>query len=213
MKEYSISTTESFEFGWRKFKEKVIFFIGIAVFITMMSSIQQSYQLAENEALAGTPNLYLYLITLLGFLISTYLSLGIWRIMIMHSRNEEIEFSDLFRVSFKNLLNYIIANLLGGIATVIGLIFLVVPGVHIGLRLMFLPAFIVDKDQSFDEALKSSWAITKGQTVKLFVWALLAMVIVIIGFLSFIVGLFITMPMVSIALAFIYLKLTDQAVD
>ena len=210
MENKTISTSASFNFGWLKFKQKASLFIGIAIFITVLSSIQQSYQLAEKDVLDGTPGLYLYILTLLGFLISSYLSLGVWRIMIKHSRNEEIEFSDLFRVSFKNLINYLIANLVAGIVTLIGFIFFIVPGIHIALRLMFISAYIVDENQNFEQALKSSWAITKGHTVKLFIWGLLATAIVILGFLSLIFGLFIAMPIVSLAYAFLYLKLREE---
>ena len=210
MTNHTISTTESFRFGWQKFKEKALFFIGIVVFMAVISSIQQSHKLSENNTFSNISEIYFSYLTLIGILISTYFSLGVWKITIMHSRGEEIDFSDLLKISFRNFLHYILAYILTGLATVIGFICLIVPGIHIALRLIFVPAFIVDKDQSFDEAMKSSWAITKGSTLKLFVWILLAMLIVIIGFLSLIAGVFVAMPVVSLALAFIYLKLSDE---
>ena len=210
MENLTISSTESFRFGWRKFKEKGTFFVGLAVLMAVLSSIQQAPQLSHSSTFLGVSEIYFSLITLIGMLINTYFSLGIWKIMIMHSRGEEIDLSDLFSISFRNFTHYILAFLLSGIATILGLVCFIIPGIHIGLRLMFLSAFIVDKDQSFDEALKSSWAITKGSTVKLFVWSLLATVIAILGFLSLIVGLFVAMPLISLALAFIYLKLSDE---
>ena len=210
MTNHTISTTESFRFGWQKFKEKALFFIGIAVFMAVISSIHQSHKLSENNTFSNISEIYFSLLTLIGILISTYFSLGVWKITIMHSRGEEIDFSDLLNISFRNFIHYILAYILTAIATIIGFICFIVPGIHIALRLLFVPAFIVDKDQSFEEALKSSWAITKGYTLKLFVWILLAMLIVIIGFLSLIAGVFVAMPVVSLALAFIYLKLSDE---
>ena len=212
MKEYSISTTESFEFGWRKFKEKGILFTGLVAIMAVLSSIQQTPQFSHSNTFIGISEIYFPVITVIGMLMSTYFSLGIWKIMIMHSRGEEIDLSNLFTISFRNFIHYILAYLLSAIATVLGLVFFIVPGIHIALRLMFLAAFIVDKDQIFDEALKSSWKLTQGSTVKLFVWCVLATAIVIIGFLSLFVGVFVALPMVSLALAFIYLKLTDQEV-
>jgi len=211
MENISISTTESIRFGWRKFKEKGLFFIGIAVFVAILSSIQQLPQIFDNNISPSVSGVYFSLLTtFIGIVISTYLSLGVWKIMIMHSRGEEIDFSDLLKTSFRNFLHYILAYILTGLATVIGFICLIVPGIHIALRLIFVPAFIVDKDQSFDEAMKSSWAITKRSTLKLFVWSLLATLIIIIGFLSLIAGIFVAMPVVSLALAFIYLKLSNE---
>jgi len=211
MENISISTTGSFGFGWRKFKEKGLFFIGIAVFVAILSSIQQLPQIFHDQASSSLSGVYFSLLTtIIGTIVSTYLSLGVWKIMIMHSRGEEIDFSDLLKISFRNFSHYILACILTGIATIIGLICLIVPGIHIALRLIFIPAFIVDKDQSFDEAMKSSWAITKGSTVKLFIWSLLATLVVIIGFFLLIAGIFVAMPVASLALAFIYLKLSNE---
>lgn len=75
---------------------------------------------------------------------------------------------------------------------------------------MFIPAFIVDKEESFDEALKSSWAITKGFTLKLFLWCLLATLVIVMGLIALIVGLFVALPVISLSFAYIYLKLSED---
>lgn len=66
-------------------------------------------------------------------ILSSYLGLGIWKIMIKHNRGEEVSLSDLLRISFTSFIHYIIASLVATIATLVGLILLIIPGIHIAL--------------------------------------------------------------------------------
>ncbi|MDY6766136.1 MAG: hypothetical protein SVW77_02105 [Candidatus Nanohaloarchaea archaeon] len=72
------------------------------------------------------------------------------------------------------LLHMIIGGIIFGIAVGIGFILLVVPGVYLLLALFFWPVYVVVEDQSFYEAMQSSWAMTKGHK-----WRLLGLGIVI----------------------------------
>lgn len=206
----TISTTESFDIAWGKFKQKSVFFIGLAILTVVIGSIQQSNQLYQYDFVNHTSYSNFSIFTVIGMILSSYLGLGIWKIMIKHNRGEEVSLSDLLSISLKDFIHYIVATLFATLASFIGLIFLIIPGIHIALRLMFIPAFIVDKSQSFDEALKSSWNLTKGFTIKLFLWSLLAALVCLIGLLALIVGLFVAIPVISLSLAYIYLKLSDD---
>jgi uncharacterized membrane protein len=210
MNKTTISTTESFDTAWDKFKQKSVFFIGLAILTAVIGSIQQSNQLFQYDFVNHSYYSDFSIFTVIGMILSSYLGLGIWKIMIKHNRGEEVSLSDLLSISFKSFIHYIIASLVATIATLVGLILLIVPGIHIALRLMFIPAFIVDKNQTFDEAMKSSWAITKGFTFKLFLWCLLATLVILMGIIALIVGLFVALPVISLSLAYIYLKLCED---
>tara|TARA_B100001142_G_scaffold222807_1_gene220962 strand:+ start:124 stop:372 length:249 start_codon:yes stop_codon:yes gene_type:complete len=77
---------------------------------------------------------------------------------------------------------------------------------------MIMPGYIVDKNESFDVALKSSWNATKGYTVKLFLWMLLACFVFIVGIIALVVGVFAAIPVISLAMAYIYVQLSDESV-
>ena len=70
---------------------------------------------------------------------------------------------------------------------IIGLIFLIVPGIIIGIRLIFTWFLIIDKKSSAMVAIKDSWRMTKGYSWTIFGMALLAIPIVLIGFILLLV--------------------------
>jgi len=195
MEHQQLSIEKAFSFAWAKFKEKALFFIGLTLLTVLVNGI------GENV---------FTVYTFIGMILSAYLSLGIWRISIMHIRGEEVQISDLLTISLSQFFHYTIAGILNVIVVGIGLIFLIVPGIYIASRLLLMPAFIIDKDQSFDQALQSSWNATKENSSKIFLWLLLSFFLAIIGVLALIVGLLVAIPVITLSMAYIYVKLTDE---
>ena len=93
----------------------------------------------------------------------------------------------LISISFGQFMHYIIATIITIIATLVGLVLLIIPGIHICCRLLLVPGYIADQNFSFDNAIKSSWNATKGHTMKLFLWILLSIFVVILGLIALIV--------------------------
>ena len=60
-----------------------------------------------------------------------------------------------------------------GFVVVVGLALLVVPGVYLSIRFMFVPILIVDKELTIKEAFKKSTTLTKGVKWKLLGLALI----------------------------------------
>ena len=109
-------------------------------------------------------------------------------------------------------MHFIIATIITIIATLVGLVVLIIPGIHICCRLLLVPRYIVDQNLSFDNAIKSSWITTKGHTIKLFLLILLSIFVFILGLIALIVGVFAAIPLISLALAFIYLQLSNNRI-
>ena len=209
MKEQQFSIIETFKFSWKKFKEKALFFIGIGLLSAVIGSIGEVHNYTEIMGNLETFNRF-NLVSCLGFLLSIYLSLGVWKISVMHLRGEDIQLNDLFSVSLEQYINYIIASIICTVAVVLGLVLFLIPGIHIICRLLIMPGYIVDKNQSFDEAIKSSWNDTKGQAMHLFLWLLFSCLIVFAGILALVVGMFIALPLISLALAYVYIQISGK---
>lgn len=209
MKEQQFSIIETFKFSWKKFKEKALFFIGIGLLSAVIGSIGEVHNYTEIMGNLETFNRF-NLVSCLGFLLSIYLSLGVWKISVMHLRGEDIQLNDLFSVSLEQYINYIIASIICMVAVVLGLVLFLIPGIHIICRLLIMPGYIVDKNQSFDEAIKSSWNDTKGQAMHLFLWLLFSCLIVFAGILALVVGMFIALPLISLALAYVYIQISGK---
>ena len=67
-------------------------------------------------------------------------------------------------------INGIIAGIVFVVLVVIGLILLVIPGIYLMVALYFFLIFIALEDDSFIDALQSSWGLTKGRRLSVFLF-------------------------------------------
>ena len=214
MEQTQFSINHTFDFAWTKFKEKALFFVGLGVLSCVLGAMGENQSFANFTTSEGfRMSEEFTLLKVLAMLLSTYLGLGIWKICINHMRGEEVQLSDLYTIRFEQFVHYIIASIINLIVVVLGIILFIIPGIHIACRLILMPGYIVDKNESFDMALKSSWNATKGHTMKLFLWMLLACFLVIIGLIALIVGIFVAIPVICLAMAYIYIQLTDTSFE
>ena len=211
MEHKTISINQSYDFAWGKFKEKALFFIGLGILSAVLGSLGQNSPMVDFD---GDNFSYdgggISTISFLAMLINSYIGLGIWKICINHIKGEEVQLNDLISISFGQFIHYIIATIITIIATLVGLVLLIIPGIHICCRLLLVPGYIADQNLSFDNAIKSSWNATKGHTMKLFLWILLSIFVFILGLIALIVGVFAAIPVISLALAYIYVQLSDN---
>ena len=119
-------------------------------------------------------------------------------------RREKIEIKDMFAVFERNYWNAVIAGLVTGIIIIIGLIMLIVPGIIFACRLAFVPYLVIDQKMEAMEALKASWAMTKGHGWTIFFMGFLAFFIVIAGLIVFFFGVIISAMWITAAFAILY---------
>ena len=119
-------------------------------------------------------------------------------------RREKIQIKDMFVVFERNYWNAVIAGLVTGIIIVIGFIMLIVPGIIFACRLAFVPYLVIDKNMEAMEALKASWAMTKGHGWSIFFMGFLAFFIIIAGLIVLIFGVIISALWISAAFAVLY---------
>ena len=212
MSQKQISISQTFDFAWGKLKVKALLFIGLAILTTILTAIGESQDLANYATNEDFETSKFTILNFLAITLNIYLGMGIWKISINHIRGEEVQLSDLFTISFRQFIHYIVAGIINLILVILGIILFIAPGIHIACRLILMPGYIVDKNESFDTALKSSWNATKGHTIKLFLWMLLACFIAIVGLIALIIGIFVAIPVISLALAYIYVQLSDDSI-
>lgn len=86
--------------------------------------------------------------------------------------------------------------ILSGLAIVIGLILLIVPGILLIWKLFFVPYVLVDQKTSIDEAFKRSWDMTKGRFTAVYGVILVTILLSITGILP-IIGSLVTFLLTS----------------
>ena len=119
-------------------------------------------------------------------------------------RHEKIEIKDMFAVFERNYWNAVIAGLVTTIIVVIGIFMLIVPGIIFACRLAFVPYLVIDQKMEALDALKASWAMTKGHGWTVFFMGLLAILLVIAGLIVLIFGVLISVMWISAAFAILY---------
>ncbi len=130
--------------------------------------------------------------------VAIFLKLGLARVGLNLVSGKEVSIGMLFGEGSK-FLRAFGASILFGIAMVIGLVLLIVPGIYIALRYgQFLNA-IVDRDLGIMEAFDYSSSITENNLMNLFVLGLLSFVAVIVGMILCGIGLIVAGPVVWLA--------------
>jgi uncharacterized membrane protein len=119
-------------------------------------------------------------------------------------RDEKIDLKEMFMGFKSNYLNIILAHLIWIAIVGIGFVFLIIPGIILACRLAFIPYLVMDKSMEPVAAVEKSWEMTRGHGWKIFGMGLLAILIVILGILCLVVGIFFALIWVSGAFAALY---------
>ena len=159
----------------------------------------------------GLPGNIMPSVALLFTLLSCYFSAAITLMSIKYIRGQSISYNDLLAIKSMRFLHYLAALLICSIMIIIGCIFFILPGIYIMLRLMLVKYLIVDKDVSFDQAIKKSWRLTKGMEWNLLAFVFAMFIIMVMGFLALCLGLIIAIPVTQLSGAYLYLIILQDA--
>jgi len=136
-------------------------------------------------------------------LLSTFLGLGAIRIGLNIVSGQAFSIGMLFGEGRK-LFKAIIASILFGLMIVVGLLFLIAPGVYLALRFGQYMNAIVDRDMGIMESFYYSSAITTNNRLNLFLLFLIGIGIILAGCLAVVIGLIFAYPVMLISWAVAY---------
>ena len=113
------------------------------------------------------------------------------------------EIGDLFK-GFDFFISTLVVSLLIGVFTFIGTLLLIIPGLVVAAMYKFTYLFIVDKRLDFWQAMQASHAVVKNDYFGFTMFLVLAFLVNVLGFLCFIVGLLVTVPVTFAAITVAY---------
>jgi len=188
--------------GWRQLWKYILelFVIGIIAFFIGLPGAVMSHGAQEMEC--GAIMLALMSLAYAIFLTNP-IEYGVSFAFLKAARGDQLKIKDVFEV-FQNYWNVVLANILVGIIVLIGLIFLIVPGIILGCRLAFVAYLVVDRKMEVIAAIKESWRMTRGHANKVFLMGLLAIPIVIAGLICLLVGIIPAVMWIQAAFASLY---------
>lgn len=193
------------KFGWESLKKYLSFFLLLALFLGLLYftefMISNIFEDIQGVSL---------LVNILFYVVDIMINLGIVIIALQIMDNIKPDFSFIFQ-SMPFIINFFVASLLYTAAVIIGTILLIVPGIYFGIKYMYFPYFIIDRNAGPIEALQMSGELTEGVKWELIVFSLVIYGINLAGMLAFFVGIFITIPITSLAWAYVYRDLLHQS--
>ncbi|MEE9269934.1 MAG: hypothetical protein V3V49_06700 [Candidatus Krumholzibacteria bacterium] len=198
MADKAIPIGESLRFGWETFKKNPFFLIGVFVAISLTTGILET--VSQREGMSGLPGV---LVDLAALAVNFLLEIGVIVVVLKLVDGARPEFADVFN-QVHLLLNYGAAALLYLLMILFGLVFFIVPGVYLAVRFHFFGYFVVDREAGPIEALKMSSDLTEGVRMELFAFSLLLLVLIIVGLCFLLVGVFVALPVTSLAMGYVF---------
>lgn len=133
----------------------------------------------------------------IGWMMTGPFTAGYLRSLLKIRAGETIGFEDIFWgfTDVNRLIHLVLVGFLVGIITLIGFICLVIPGIYLGVATFLATQVLVVHGTDSVESIKRSMEIVKGRW-----WWFLGLTVLIgflnlAGFLCFIVGIFVTIPL------------------
>lgn len=134
-------------------------------------------------------------------------------LMFVHAvRDIRPSFETLISGFKERYLHIVLANLLVTALVMMGCIFLIIPGIIIGCRLIFVSYLVMDKKLDPIVAVEESWKITKGKGWTIFAMGFVSVFIFIAGLICCIVGVFPATIWIKSAFASLYQSITIEKI-
>ena len=166
MKNFTDLIKASFEIYKQKIKsilKLMIIFWGLSMIFGILISLMSPESIIENGgyfAFLFILGLCLFVVFLYPFIIFSFILLAV--------KPVETELKEIFQDTWKKLWQYILIILLVGFFTLLSFLLLFIPGIIVGICLMFSSYVLAVEGGKGMNVLKRSWALVKGNWWKVF---------------------------------------------
>jgi DNA-directed RNA polymerase subunit RPC12/RpoP len=141
--------------------------------------------------------------TIVGWCLSTWLTLGVVKVTLDIIDNGEASYVDMFSQGRK-IGTGIAAGILSFLLMIVGLLGFIVGAIYVSVRLSLTYCYIVDRDMGAIEALKASWAATQGTTIDLFIIMFILGMIWSVSMFTCCIALLFTTPLMILGFVYSY---------
>lgn len=189
---------------WKYFLELLLILI-VSILISIPSG-----GLSSGDEMRNIFSFYIFMVSLIYMILFEWpVEMGIAYAFLKAVRSEKLQVTDIFKV-FQNYLNAVLASLLVTFIIVIGCFLLIIPGIIFACKLAFVPYLIVEHKLDAIEAIKKSWDMTTGHAFTIFLIGFTAIFIALAGLIAFVVGIFLAIIWIRLAMAALYYSVSRQ---
>ncbi|MFL0580519.1 hypothetical protein [Dietzia sp. 179-F 9C3 NHS] len=207
-----ISAPEVVGAAWRLFTGNPLPWI-LIVLISLLASGATSFlgQPIEfdPETLETTTNQLGIVSTLISFVVGLLVQAVTIRGALLEVDGHKPSIGDFFKLH--NFGWFVVAAILVGIAVFVGLFALLIGALVVSFFLYWTDLFVIDRNMTATDAMKSSFNAIKSDGGNLLALAALNVLIVIAGALALFVGLFVAIPVATLASTYAYRVITGPS--
>lgn len=197
-----ISAPDAVSTAWQLFKNNPLPWV---LFTLALGVVNVIVSLISNSDSPGVATLGTLLSLIVGFVFQAFIVRG----ALLEVDGHKPEIGDFFKLH--NFGWFVVAGIIVGIAVAIGTILLIIPGLVIGFFTYWTFNFVVDRNMTATDAIKSSFNAIKTDGGNLFLLAVLNVLIIIAGFVALVVGLLVAMPIATLASMVAYRAITGPS--
>lgn len=146
---------------------------------------------------------------LASVIMSLIVGIGALRVSLRLHDSQPVAVGDLFAADWSLFRRHLVATIAYSLIVGFGLFLFVIPGLMFAVRFAFYGYFVVDRDAGPHEALAQSETATQGARLDVFLLGWLLIVLNVLGAMLLFIGLLISVPLSTIALARAYRALTS----
>lgn len=203
------SIKESLKFGWEKIDKNFWKLVGLAFITCLPSIISQMFTYKIEKADSLLLPILFFIFSIVLSIISIIIGIGFIKMLLRIYNGENPPLKEIFS-AYGVFWKYIGASILYSLIIVGGLILLIVPGIIWAIKYSFTPLLVIDRKIGPIEALKESGRITNGSKWKLLGFMIVSGLVVLLGYLVFLVGALVAIPLVTLAWIWVYKKLSNS---
>jgi uncharacterized membrane protein len=211
----ALTVGDAIRYGWARFKANPWTWIGAVVIAAVIQSVLNTLLGDRSTFRVDTLGQSIWTVSCIIGSIATTVVGYLINAALVRGALDEVDgrrpgLGAFFR--FTNVGNVILASILVGILTAIGLILFVIPGLIVAFLSWWTLHFVIDQNDSAVEGLRSSFRAISSQAGTVFLLALALIGINILGAIPLGLGLLITLPLSIIASTYAYRVVSGRGV-
>ena len=197
--EKTFSVKQAIGFAWDKFWSRWKFYVAVFVATFVVSAIVSGLASLAEESIVWSA-----LTSILSIIVQMVISIGLITVLVKSARDQSIQWSDMW-VNKGLFLKFLGVSILYQLIVLVGLIFLIIPGIYLALRYQYAQYIIVDdKGISIGKAFKRSAEMTKSIKWRILWLGIVTIGVALLGLLALGVGLLVAIPVAALAHLFVY---------
>jgi hypothetical protein len=143
-------------------------------------------------------------VPVLGWAVGIVLVGGLDYVFIRRIRGDAVQVGDVFAGFNLAFIQLTLAGLVKALLTSLGFMLCILPGIYLGVGYVFALPLVIDKQMEFWPAMEVSRRVVHRHWWSVFALVIVLALIACAGFLVCIVGAFVTIPVASASLMFVY---------